>query len=91
MKLKFELDNYDPMTLDEWNDEIKEMLERDTELFNTSVSLIEHRVGNGKFDEIDNYRYELDNLTKDEIENIESFLDEVEEKFEICFITWEQV
>lgn len=90
MKLRFELDNYDPMTLDEWNDEIKEMLEHDIKLFNTAVSLIEHRVGNGAFDEIDEYRYELDYLTKDVIEDVENFLDEVEEKFEICFIEIEE-
>lgn len=90
MKLRFELCDYDPMTLDEWNAEIKEMLERDVKLFNTAVSFIEHRVvGDGTFDKIDDYRYELDYLKKDVIEDIEYFLDEVEEEFEICFISSE--
>lgn len=89
MKLKFELCNYDPITLDWDCDETDVMVEHDTELFNDCVETIKDKVEN-KLDEIDEYRYELDDLTEDEFDDIQDLLDDLEDDFEICFIEIEE-
>ena len=43
-----------------------------------------------KLEEIDEYRYELDDLTEDEFDDIQGLLDDLEDDFEICFIEIEE-
>ena len=89
MKLKFELCNYDPITLDWDCDETDVMVEHDTDLFNDCIETIKDKIEN-KLDEIDEYRYELDDLTEDEFDDIQGLLDDLDEEFQICFIEIEE-
>ena len=65
------------------------MVEHDTELFNNCIETIKDKIEN-KLDEIDEYRYELDDLTEDEFDDIQGLLDDLEDEFEICFIEIEE-
>ena len=86
MKLRFELCDYDVEVVDYEGEETERQIERDIANFNSFVRAKRNHYGD-RFDEIDDFRYELSDLTENELEWNLVMLDMLEEEFEICFIS----
>ncbi len=86
MKLRFELCNYNIEVVDYEGEETEKQLERDITNFNSFVRAKRNHYGD-RLDEIDDFRYELNNLTERELEWNLAMLDVFEEELEICFIS----
>lgn len=86
MKLRFELCNCDIEVVDYEGEETERQIERDMANFDSFVRAKRNHYGD-RFDKIDDFRYELSNLTERELDWNLAMLDVLEEEFEICFIS----
>lgn len=89
MNLRFELTNYDIEVVDYEGEETEQQLERDIENFNKFIEAKRNKYAD-RLDEIDDYRYELSNLSENEFIFNLAALSVLEEEFEICFIEYEE-
>ena len=89
MKLKFELRDYDARLLDEYEgEETDKKIERDIEGFNDFVRAIKD--ADYDIEDIDIYKYELNNLTEAQFYLMIAALDVLQEEFDICSIGWNE-
>lgn len=86
MKLRFELYNCDIEVVDYEGEETEYQIDRDLNLFDDYISNIKDKVGD-KLYEIDDYRYELYDLTENEFDYIQALLENLDEEFQICFLS----
>lgn len=89
MKLRFELIDYDARVLDEYEDEKTDMeIGQDIENFNEFVQAVKNNYG---IEEIDDYRYEVENLSEEQFDLIILALDVLQEEFEVCSVNWDEI
>ena len=86
MKIIFELCNYDIKVVDYEGERTEYQIDRDLNLSDDYVFNIKDKVGD-KLYEIDDYRYELYDLTEDEFDDIQGLLENLDEEFQICFLS----
>ena len=89
MKLRFELRDYDARVLDEYEGEkTDKQIARDIEGFNDFVQAIKD--ADYDIEDIDIYKYELNNLTEAQFYLMIAALDVLQEEFDICSIGWNE-
>lgn len=89
MNLRFQLTNYDIKIVDYEGEKTEKQIERDIENFNEFIEAKRNKYAD-RLDEIDDYRYELSNLSENEFIFNLAALSVLEEEFEICFIEYEE-